>query len=361
MGKGLLAEKELCCGCGACRAVCPLEAIQMASDKEGFYYPVINQELCMECGACSVVCPANSALESKEENSYYGVQARDEALRNESSSGAAFVLLANRVLENRGVVFGAALTTQGTVVHVAVEEEKNLNSITKTKYVQSDMEGCYQAVRQYLQEGRFVLFVGTPCQTEALRKYIRTPEEKLFLADLICYGVPSPGIWEKYVRYLERKHGGTLTSFYFRDKRNKDSGHTASYLIDGKDYAGSLYRDMFCRSYFKNINIRPSCYQCRFCSPNRNSDFTLGDFWGIETVKPEFDDGMGTSLLICHTEKAKKLWEEVRDAACWFSCEEKDVLQPRLQMPTKCPQQRERYMKLYQYLPFALWINLFRK
>lgn len=292
---------------------------------------------------------------------YYGVQIKDEAIRRESSSGAVFVMLAGWVLARKGVVFGAALLPGGKVAHIGVEEEAKLNCITKTKYVQSDMTGCYQQIRKALQEDRYVLFVGTPCQTEAVRRYVKEPREKLLLADLICYGVPSPGIWEKYVKYLEKKHKGVLKTFYFRDKRNKDSGHTAAYQIDGKEYVGSLFRNLFCRSYFKNITIRPSCYNCKFCTTKRNSDFTLGDFWGIEKVRPEFDDGMGTSVLICHTEKAKQVWDEEKDRARWFECTEQEVLQPRLLSPTECPSKRKVYMRWYRYLPFSLWINLFRK
>ena len=354
-------ERELCCGCGACAAVCKHQAIRMVQEAEGFLVPKLNNELCKHCGACEKVCPVNKNSDTSNENTYYGVQTKEDAVRRESSSGAAFVMLAQWVLKRNGVVFGAALLEGGKVTHLAVEEVNDLNRITKTKYVQSNMEDCYQKVKEVLLEDRYVLFVGTPCQTEALRRYMQEPKEKLILADLICYGVPSPGIWERYVKYLEKKHAGKLSAFYFRDKRNKDSGHTAAYVIDGKEYAGSLYRDLFCRAYFRNVTIRTSCYQCNFCTVNRNSDFTLGDFWGIEKVNPEFDDGMGTSLVICHTKKARDIWEGIKENTRWFSCTEQEILQPRLLSPTQRPKKRKAYMTLYRYLPFSVWINLFRK
>ena len=361
MDRFSIASKELCCGCGACEAVCPHQAICMKQNVEGFYYPEVKGELCIHCEACKKVCPVGYTENMTVDNSYYGVQIKDDVIRNESSSGAVFVMLARWVLERQGVVFGASMLSGGKVAHIAIEKEEKLNDITKTKYVQSDMTGCYQAIDGFLRADRYVLFVGTACQTEAVRRYIKGTKEKLILADLICYGVPSPGVWEKYVRYLEKKHTGQLNIFYFRDKRNKDSGHTAAYQISGKEYAGSLFRDLFCRAYFRNILIRPSCYKCSFCTTKRKSDVTLGDFWGIEKIRPEFEDGMGTSVLICHTKKAQRIWDEVKAEARWFECMEEDVLQPRLVSPTKCPRKRKLLMTLYRYLPFSIWINLCRK
>ena len=154
---------------------------------------------------------------------------------------------------------------------------------------------------------------------------------------------------------LEKKRGGQITDFSFRDKRMHDSGHTCAYVAGGKEYAGSLYADAYCRMYFSNHIIRPSCHECRFCTVGRSSDFTIGDFWGIEKVKPKLDDGMGTSMVIVHTEKAKEIWEAVKDQLSWFACEEKDVLQPRLTEPTKAARSRKVFMTFYRMLPFSVF------
>ena len=205
-----------------------------------------------------------------------------------------------------------------------------------------------------------MLFCGTPCQSQALRLFLGQEYDTLIVVDLVCYGVPSPGIWENYVKYLEYRHHGKMTEFSFRDKRAQDYGHTCAYVINGEEYAGSLFQDRFCRMYFKNYILRPSCHSCKFCTVDRSSDFTIGDFWGIEKVKPEIDDGMGTSLVILHTEKAREIWEAVRDETFWFCCEEKDVLQPRLTEPTEAAKSRGFFMAFYRMLPFSLLLGLYK-
>ena len=149
-----------------------------------------------------------------------------------------------------------------------------------------------------------------------------------------------------------------MTDFSFRDKRMRDSGHTCAYVIDGQEYSGSLYADEYCRMYFTNHILRPSCHDCKFCTVERNSDITIGDFWGIEKVKPEIDDGMGTSLAIFHTEKAREIWEAVRDEVSWFACEERDALQPRLTAPTEAAKSRGLFMASYRMLSFSQLLRL---
>lgn len=162
------------------------------------------------------------------------------------------------------------------------------------------------------------------------------------------------------MKYMEEKRRGKMTEFSFRDKRMSDNGHTCSYMINGKEYAGSLYRDIYCRMYFSNNILRPSCHVCKFCTVQRNSDITIGDFWGIENVKPEIDDGMGTSMLILHTDKGRKIWDAVQKGVSWFECEEKDVLQPRLLEPTGASKRRSIFMALYRLLPFSTFQILYR-
>lgn len=359
----LYTEKKECCGCGACVDVCPAKAVYMVSDEEGFLYPQVNASLCIKCKRCEAVCPMKKPTEGcgECENAYFGIQAESETIRYGSSSGGMFPILAEYVFRHQGVVYGAAYDEAMKVVHKEVQNREELEAVKRTKYVQSDMRGIFRRIEVQLGEGRLVLFCGTPCQASALRLFLNKSYSNLIIADLICYGVPSPGIWEAYVQYLEKKHKGKMTAFSFRDKRNRDNGHTCSYVIDGKEYAGSLYRDIYCRMYFKNYTLRPSCYRCPFCTVERSSDITLGDFWGIEKVRPDAEDGMGTSLAILHTDKMNHVWEQTKEGLFWFECEKENILQPRLKEPTPMAAKRERFMTFYRTIPFSLFLTMFGK
>ncbi len=343
-------KKEMCCGCGACIEICPVRAIRKAEDREGFFYPEVNTELCIKCGKCRKVCPTKAHDMIENENLYLGVQAKSKKIRYSSSSGGMFSIVAQYVLRRQGIVYGAAYDENMRIIHKAAETEEELERIKRTKYVQSNMDGIYEEIESHLRQQRWVLFCGTPCQADALIRYLNQDYEKLIVIDLVCYGVSSPGMWKRYISYLEHTHRGKMTDFSFRDKRNSDNGQMRSYRINGKEYAGSLYRDIYCRIYFKNYILRPSCYKCQFCSVDRKSDFTIGDFWGIKHVRPDMDDGMGTSMVIAHSYKAKKIWDEIKEELNWFKCEKQDLLQPRLWKPTEQAKGRWLFMLLYRIL-----------
>lgn len=351
------AEKEECCGCGACAAVCNTGALRMLWDDEGFRYPYMNPDMCVHCNQCKQVCPLNNESKNLSRNLYIGAQAKNEEIRHSSSSGGVFQTFARYVLNRQGVVYGAGYNEHMEVVHQEISSEEQLERIKRTKYVQSNMEGLYHRIEQRLKEDQWVLFCGTPCQTKSLKLFLNHTYDRLILADLICYGVPSPGMWGDYVRYLEQKHAGRMTDFSFRDKRNRDNGHMRSYIVDGVEYVDSLYEDIYCRMYFTNYTIRPSCHSCKFCTVDRDSDLTIGDFWGIENVRPEVDDGMGTSLVMLHTDKAKEVWEQIQNELNWFVCEKEEALQPRLQSATNVAKDREYLMRRYMTVPFLEFIE----
>ncbi len=341
----LFTEKRKCCGCGACAAVCPHTAITMKRDREGFAYPVCDAALCGTCGLCQNVCPMKRAPEAAGGSVYLGAMAREDSLRHGSSSGGIFPLLAQEVFRRGGAVYGAAYGEGLSVAHREALCMESLEALRKTKYVQSAMDGVYIRVRNRLERGQWALFCGTPCQAQALRLYLGRDYPTLLLAGLVCYGTPSPGIWEDYVKSLEKRHGARLTNFSFRDKRARDSGRTRAYTAGGQEYCAPLGEDLFCRMYFRNYTLRPCCHSCKFCTPDRNFDFTLGDFWGAEKVCPQAVDGMGLSLVILHSQKAQAFWKSLEAGAVRFPCAREDILQPRLCSPTPAAKNRRLFMR----------------
>ncbi len=355
----LYKEKKDCCGCGACANTCPAEAISMVKDEEGFLYPHVDPTLCTDCGLCQKVCPIKTPDQTKSDHLFYGAQAKNGALRLSGSSGGVFSLLSQYVLDRQGVAFGAAFYNDyQEVAHTSANHPRQLEQLKRTKYVQSNIGDCFRQIKELLSQGQWVLFCGTPCQTRGLQLMLGVDYSRLITVDLVCYGVPSPGLWQDYVQHLENRYGSRLTGFSFRDKRNRDNGHTLSYTIGDKEIAKPLTADPYCQLYFWNYTIRPSCHKCKFCSPRRSCDFTLGDFWGIEKVKPEMDDGMGNSLVILHSKKAQEIWQQISSKLSSFACEQEQTVQPRLTTPTPPARQRELFMKTYRFLPFSLFIRL---
>lgn len=357
-----IVEKRYCTGCGVCAAVCPRGAVQMETDAEGFWYPKVRRALCTDCGACKRVCPLTQEPARPSERVCFGAGAAAAEVRRLGSSGGIFPLLAARVLQDGGSVWGAALLEDGAVQHMEIRDEADIGRISRTKYVQSDMGPVWEQIRRPAERGRPVLFCGTPCQTDAVRSFLGPDRGGVILVDLICYGVPSPEVWRQYTAYLSQQYGGPFRSFSFRDKRNGDNGHLCAARLGEREYTWPLARDLYCRSVFLNINLRPSCFRCRYCTTARSSDITLGDFWGIEKVRPGFDDGMGCSVVICHTEAGRRLWERIRPEVRWFPCTEQEAaneMQPRLREPARPHPRRGLYMGLRHVMPFSRWIKLF--
>lgn len=330
----------------------------MKEDKEGFLYPEIDKSKCIDCKLCDKVCPINdSGTGDNAGERFFGARAMEDDIRFKSSSGGVFSLLAESVLKDNGIVFGACMDEDFKVKHTYIASIDDIDKLRRTKYVQSEIGNSFSEVKAFLEEGKRVLFVGTPCQCRGLQLYLSRDYDNLLLADLICYGAPSPAIWRKYISYLKLRYGAKPDEFSFRDKRNHDHAHTVVCKIAGKEHCWSINHDPYSKRYFRNEIIRPSCHSCKFCTPFRKSNLTLGDFWGIEKCKPELDDGMGASLVILHNEKGKAAFENILDRLIHFECTCEDALQPRLCSPTEPSPNRRREMLLYRTLPFTVWIR----
>lgn len=307
-------RKQDCCGCTACQQICPIGCISMIPDEEGFLYPTINESACIHCDQCKAVCPILTPLHPTGETQTYVGYAQNEEIRRHSSSGGIFTLAAQFVLKRGGVVFGAAFDDAFQVRHIGIESEKDLWRLRGSKYVQSSLGDTYPQARQYLTAGRWVLFSGTACQIAGLKKYLGKDYDRLLIVDVLCHGVPSPKIWKLYLDDLERKYHATATSIQFRDKTTGWKQYSMKILFDnGQEYAVPFTKDPFMNLFLGNIDLRPACHDCRFKGFPRVSDLTIGDCWGVENYMPEMDDDKGTSIIMVHTPKGKKILEAIRE------------------------------------------------
>lgn len=306
-----LASHYHCTGCGACVNACKVGALTLRADEEGFRYPKIEASKCVHCNACERACPADKVVPSEETTNAYYAFANDADICKNSSSGGIFSLLAAEILRQDGAVFGAGFDEEFRVCHQRIDAEKGIINLRTSKYVQSNIGMTFREAEALLRERKTVLFSGTPCQIAALKQYLKQDYANLYTQDIICHGVPSPGVWEKY---LSEQHGGKpIQSVSFRDKTLgwNEFSMKVNYQ-DGSSYRELATKDPFERAFLANLILRPSCYQCQYKTVARVSDLTLADYWGVETVHPELASQQGVSLVLTHTEKGERLLAAVR-------------------------------------------------
>lgn len=300
-----LPSPRRCCGCAACHDTCPAAAIRMVPDAEGFAHPFIDATRCLGCGRCGIVCPVLHSGEARSPVSVRAVKSRDDALRLASSSGGVFSLLAVRVLERGGVVYGAVFDPEdGRIRHVRVATPDGLAPIRGSKYVQSDMAGVYRAVLSDIGAGRSVLFSGTPCQIAAMRCYVGGSVASLLLCEIVCMGVSSPLAFETYLASMDS--GRRVLSVSFRSKR-VGWKHFSMELSspDGVFHSETLRVDPYLNGMLARLFLRPSCSSCAFRGLRSGADVTLGDFWNVHRRFPDMDDDKGTSLVLANTERGE--------------------------------------------------------
>lgn len=318
-----ITDKSKCSGCHACATICPVQCITMLSDGEGFWYPVVDAERCINCGKCEKNCPIVNPLKVENTPIAYAAYNTDEKVRLESSSGGVFALLAEYIIAQRGVVFGAGFNEKLEVTHMAVERLDDLPKLMGSKYVQSKIGNSYRKTKEYLDSGRLVLFTGTPCQIGGLKAYLGKDYDNLFCQDLICHGVPSPKVWRKYVTYQENRAGSPARRISFRRKYEGWKRYSVSLLFNNEtEYHQTFGKDLMMTAFLKNACLRPSCYACAFKNLHRESDITLADFWGIQSMMPEMDDDKGTSLVIVNSEKGEALFQYIKGK---LVCEKADL------------------------------------
>ena len=352
-----IANPADCCGCTACESICAHNAIQMQADSLGFFYPKVDNDLCVDCGLCQKVCKFQGEYvpnNSFEEPEVYAVRHVDEAELARSQSGAAFWAFAESVLNEGWVIYGVGYDDKLHVIHKRVETIESCQELRGSKYSQSDLRGVFREIKKNLQQGEKILFTGTPCQVAGLKSYIPNKlHQNLLTIDLVCHAVPSPKVWEEYVKWIEEKYKDKVVATDFRNKKFGWRSHVETFKLKttGKEIKRSTFRFF----YFLNdhLAVRKSCAKCKFTNLKRPGDLTIGDFWGWENNSTEWNDNKGISLLLINTEKGKQLFEQVNTRFLnSIKSNTTDCLQPQLIEPIEVNKNQEIFVEELQKFGF---------
>lgn len=357
-----IVEKSDCVGCEACVQRCPKQCIVMKEDAEGFLYPQIDIEKCIDCGLCERVCPVINQGEPRKPLVAYAAKNQDESVRLSSSSGGVFTALAEYVVEQGGVVFGARIDAKGMVFHDFTESREGIATFRGSKYVQSRIGNAFRNAEKFLKEGRMVLFSGTPCQIAALYFFLRKGYDKLITIDFICHGVPSPGVFRRYLSELkgkfisidkEKEHEIEFKNILFRDKVKGWNYYSFSLEFSNDRFQSKRYFsetlniNPFLKGFLANLYLRPSCYRCPAKQIKSGSDFTIGDYWGVKLAHPELDDDKGVSAVLVNTDRGVKILQTVQHISLYASTFENVVkCNPALMKSAQEPAKRPLFFEL---------------
>lgn len=337
-----LPQDANCCGCTACYAVCPKDAITMKADSLGFKYPTVDYDKCIECKACERVCafrPDYKTPLNFNNPKPYGLRLKDSERLMKSRSGGAFQAFSDWVLSQDGAVYGAAYDESFRIVHCRAENESERDAMLGSKYVQSHMGNTFRRVRDDLKAGKWVLFSGTGCQVSGLQSFIpESLKARLVTVDIVCHGVPSPEVWQSFLEWIETKSGKKVVGVNFRDKKKFgwEAHHETLSLQDAKGCTEEISSRIFTYLFYRHIMFRPSCGKCWFTNLRRPADITLADFWGWQKTDTSINaDDKGISLVLVNTAKGRNIFNDCKDLFNIVEPELKNIFQPQLEYPSE--------------------------
>ena len=339
-------EESKCSGCTACFNICPKNAITMIENKDGFKYPVIAQDKCINCGLCKKTCPVLNMTNSQSINKCYVGYAKDDNIKKASSSGGIFPLIANTVLNDNGIVIGASFDEYNKLKHIAITKVKDLDKLKGSKYLQSDLDNIFSYITQNINDNK-ILFVGTPCQVAGLKAFLKKDYDNLLCIDLFCHGVPSPKLFNKYIKELEESNNDHVINYNFRDKSTGWDTYSNTIIFKNKKISELQTENDYMKLFLSDIALRESCYHCNFKLGNKYSDITLGDFWGVQNYYPEMYDKKGVSAIIVNTDKGLKIFNDiVNDLEC-KECKLEEIVNgnPSLVRSGLKPKCRDKFFK----------------
>ncbi len=294
----------------------------------------------------------------------FAAYCKDDTIRENSSSGGIFCLIAQRVIDQGGLVFGAAFDENGEVIHRCCTDKEDLKALMQSKYVQSSINHCFTQIIEALKSNRTVLFCGTPCQVNGLLSLLsveKVDRNRLVAIDFICHGVPSRKIWRDYLEQISA--GRKITKISFRDKTNGWLDYSTRIMFaDGSDYLMSWKKDIYMRGFIRNLFLRPICYECPFRGVDRSADITLGDFWSIQNLHPEMFDNKGISIIMAHNDRGMKIIKELWDGMNIWPVENAEIIKHNIPITQSVPYnpRRGRFFKWYRNRnqDISKWISI---
>lgn len=347
--------KELdCSGCGACSNICPVSAIEMHENNKGFYYPNIDETKCINCGKCREVCSLSNTHVGKDADPEpWAVCNRDAETVMNSSSGGFFSLLAEWIIGQNGVVYGAAFDESFNVKHSRATSIEEVKAFRQSKYVESDVINVYKSIEADLKADTIVLFSGTPCQVQGVKNYIRQRNismENLYLLDIVCHGVPSRKVWKDYLDIVNTKipKDKKIASVNMRSKRVSWDKQTFDIFLSDGTRLECVDDFSFGKIYHSLYITRESCFNCHFTSYERPGDFTAGDFWNLDSANLQFEVKNGVSMVLLNTEKAKTLFSIITDGQSVQKVDKSVSWQPHLEYSAKAPNQSEFWKEYFE-------------
>lgn len=316
----MLVDKEKCCACRVCVQTCPKQAISVIFDKYGFERVSINEEKCVKCGICESVCPIINPKKNEGKRQCGSAYSKDQRIKYSCSSGGLFGVFAKKIIDENGVVYGAAFDENLHLKTTRAENFEQLKRLYKSKYLLCDTTGVFRQIKSDLVSGKNVLYCSTPCQLNALKNYLQKEYENLLCVEFVCHGVGGQKQFDDSISYVEQKKKIKIMDFGFREKFSKASSHYYYYyyykdLRTGKE---KLHRDIYMTfpyyfAYCDRLTCRESCYSCIYATENRVGDITIGDFHNIGKYEPGIDRFAGVSMFACNTDKGQKFFESVKD------------------------------------------------
>lgn len=312
--KKYVCSKDKCTGCSACLNICPVDAITLVKNKEGFLYPEIDLDKCINCNKCRKNCIAlHSEKNENDKVKAYAVKAKEYKIRKASSSGGVFHYLAMEILNQKGIVYGAELN-DFKVKHIRIDNIEDLTKIKGAKYAQSNLEKTFQQAKNDLINKKQVLFSGTPCQILGLKRYLKKDYNNLYTVSVICHGVINDDLLQKRISELERQFDTKMSQVKYRSKINGWDKSTIEFDSERIRKSYTFTEDPLMDLYINNFILRESCYNCPAKGLDKNAaDIILGDYWGIYHVDREFFDNLGVSAVITKTEKGQELYSKIQN------------------------------------------------